>query len=445
MTLTTQATIAPGGWPVLGHTLALLRRPLEFLSSLPAQGDLVEIRIGLQRIQVVCCPELTHHVLRDGRTFDKGGPFYDQLRKVGAGDGLATCAHGPHQRQRRLLQPAFAQDRLAVYATEMSRQLDAALATWRDGQVIDVLAAMDEITTRVTARTLFTTHLSPQQATDLRHSLTTIVTGAFPRMITPAWLRRVPLAINRRFDRALSTMHSLTYEIINAYRRDGVDHRDLLSMMLAARDEHGDALTDTELRDQVLTFWAAGTETTATLLAWSLHLLAQHPPVARRLQTEADDVLGGRIASHDDVAHLDYTTRVLTETLRLYPPAWMFTRALTTETTLAGRTLPAGTILLYSPYLIHRRGDLYPDPDHFDPDRWLSDHAAPLPRGAFIPFGGGTRRCIGDTFAMLEATLALATITTRWHLHPLPGTTIKPRARIALAPHPLRMQLHHRH
>src|SRR5947209_18198775 len=172
MTLTTQAAIAPGGWPVLGHTLALLRRPLEFLVSLPAQGDLVEIKIGPQRMWVVCCPELAHHVLRDGRTYDKGGPVFDQLRMLLGGDGLGTCAHGPHQRQRRLLQPAFTRDRVTVYATEMSRQLDAVLATWRDGQVIDVLAAMNEITTRVTARTLFTTALSPQQSTDFLHSLT---------------------------------------------------------------------------------------------------------------------------------------------------------------------------------------------------------------------------------------------------------------------------------
>jgi pentalenene oxygenase len=256
---------------------------------------------------------------------------------------------------------------------------------------------------------------------------------------------RVPLAVNRRFTRALSIVDMHTYEIISAYRREGVDHGDLLSMMLAARDEHGDALTDTELRDQVLMFWGGGTETTASLLAWSLHLLAQHPQIARRLQTEVDDVLGGRVAGHDDVTRLDYTTRVLTETLRLYPPSWILTRALTTETTLAGKTLPTGTILIYSPYLIHRRSDLYPNPNHFDPDRWLPDHTTTLPRGAFIPFGGGTRRCIGDTFAMLEATLALATITTRWHLHPLPGTTTQPRARITLRPHPLRMQLHHRH
>ncbi len=256
MTLTTQVSVAPGGWPVLGHALALLRRPLEFLVSLPEQGDLVEIRIGPQRMWVVCSPELAHHVLRNGRTYDKGGPLFDQIRIL-LGDGLASCPHGPHQRQRRLLQPAFTRNRLTVYATEMSRQIDAVLATWRDGQVIDVLAEMNEITTRVTARALFTTALSPQQSTDFLRSITVIGEGIFLRMIMPAWFRRLPLPVNRRFTRALSIVDLRTYEIISAYRREGVDHGDLLSMMMAAQD--GDALSDTELRDQVLMFWGGGT------------------------------------------------------------------------------------------------------------------------------------------------------------------------------------------
>jgi cytochrome P450 len=346
--------------------------------------------------------------------------------------------------KRRLLQPAFSRDRLALYATEMSQLLDAALGTWHDEQVIDVFAAMNEITTRVSARTLFTTSPSPQQSADLLHSLSAIVQGIALRSVMPAWLARIPLAVNRRFDRALSTMDTLTYEIINAYRHGGVDHGDLLSMMLAARDEDGDALTDTEIRDQVLSFWVAGTETTASLLAWSLHLLGRHPEAARRMQTEVDAVLDGRVARHTDVARLGCTTRVLTEALRLYPPAWIVTRVLTTETTLAGRRLPAGTILAYSPYLIHRREDLYPHPDRFDPDRWLSDHTTHLRRGAFIPFGGGARKCIGETFAMLEATLVLATITARWQVNPLPGINTQPRPGATLRPYPLRMQLRRR-
>jgi cytochrome P450 len=444
MTLTMRTARVPGRWPMVGHTLALLRHPLEFLASLPTAGDLVEIHLGPLRAFVVCSPDLTHHVLSQGHTFDKGGPFYEQLKMI-VGDGLATCVHGPHRRQRRLLQPAFSPDRLAIYATEMSRQLDTVLQTWQDGQVIDVLAAMDEITTKITARTLFTAALSPQKSTEFLHNLTTLLEGVFLRMLMPAWLARVPLPVNRRFTHALSQVDALTSQIITTYRRDGVDHHDLLSMMLAARDEHGNTLTDTEIRDQVLTFWIAGTETTASLLAWTLHLLAHHPHATQQIHAEVDHVLNGRIAHHDDLPRLNYTTRVLTETLRLYPPGWLVTRVLTTETTLAETTLPAGTTLIYSPYLIHRRPDLYPQPDHFDPDRWLPDRAATLPRGAFIPFGGGTRKCIGNTFALLEATLALATITTRWQLNPLPHTIIHPHPRATLRPHPLRMRLHHRH
>jgi cytochrome P450 len=443
MTLTTQAAVASGGWPVVGHTLALLRRPLEFFVSLPAQGDLVEIRIGFRRMQVVCCPDLVQSMLRDGRTFVRGGPFVERMRVV-LGDSLVTCAHGAHQRQRRLLLPVFSRDRLAVYATEMSRELDAVLGTWRDGQVIDVLAAMDEITNRISTRTLFAANLSPQQTANLLHNFTSLVEGGFLRAAMPAWFARVPLAVNRRFDQALSTVNTLTYEVINTYRRDGVDHGDLLSMMVTARDENGDALTDTEIRDQILSFWGAGTVSTASLLAWSLHLLARQPEAARRLQTEVDAVLGGRIADHDDVVNLDYTARVLTETLRLYPPVWLLIRVLTAETTLAGKMLPADTILICSPYAIQRRGELYSDPERFDPDRWLSGPTNTLPRGAFIPFGGGTHRCIGDSFGMLEATLALATITARWQLDPLPGVITQSRPRATLRPHPLRMRLRHR-
>ncbi|MGH3765686.1 MAG: cytochrome P450 [Pseudonocardiaceae bacterium] len=439
-----RTAIAPGRWPVLGHTFALWRRPLEFLSSLPAHGDLVEIRLGPQRAFVVCCPDLAHQVLRNGRTFDKGGPFYKQLTTV-MGDSVGTCPHEPHQRQRRLLQPAFSPDRLAVYTTEMGRQVSAALENWHDGQVLDVVAAMDEITARVSARTLFTVDLSPGQSADLLSSFTAVLEGMFLRMVMPTALTRLPLAVNRRFDQALSKVDALTHQIIEAYRRDGVDHGDLLSMLLAARDDNGDAMTDTELRDQFVTFWLAGTETAASLLGWSLYLLGQHPEAARRVHAEVDTALGGRVAGYADTDRLDFTVRVLKEALRLYPPGWIFTRVLTTEATLAGRTLPAGTVLLYSPYLIHRRADLYPGPDRFDPDRWLPAHTSALPRGAFIPFGGGARKCIGDIFGMLEATITLATITSRWRLDPIPGATTRPHPRASLRPRPLRMRLHHRH
>jgi pentalenene oxygenase len=376
---------------------------------------------------VVCCPDLTHRVLRDGRTFDTGGPLLDQGRTV-ARDALLFRPRGPHQRQRRLLRPAFSQDRLAVYAVEMSRQLGEALTMWRDGQVIDVVAVMDEITARASARTLFTASLSPQQSAELLRCLTAVVDGVFLRMVIPELVWPLFPAI-RRFNHALPRLDALTYEIIDAHRHDGVDHSDMLSILLAARDECGDALTDAEIHDQIVSFLLMGTETTATLLAWSFHLLGRHSEAAQRVQNEVDRILDGRIAVYDDVAHLDYTRRVLTETLRLYPPGWMLTRVVTAETTLAGRKLPSGTTLVYRPYLIHRRPDLYPDPDRFDPDRWLHDHAAALPRGAFIPFGGDARKCIGDTFSMLEATLALASITARWRLDPILGVITRPSPR----------------
>lgn len=434
---------APRRLPVLGHLGALGRRPLEFMRSLPAYGDLVAIGFGPRTAYVVCHPVLTDTVLRDTRVFDKGGPFWDQARLV-AGDGLGTCAHQPHRRQRRLVQPAFHPHRMADYAAVMAEETAAALRSWRDGQVLDVVAAMDKITARVTARCLFGAALTVEETADAQRCLTAVLAGMFWRMVTPPGLRWVPTQGNRRFRAAIRHMDQLVYRIIADRRRDGTDRNSMLSTLVASRDEHGDALGDREIRDQILSFIVAGMETSAALVAWALHLLAGHPQVLRRLHAEVDTVLAGRAAVHDDLPRLPFTRQILTETLRLFPPAWMLTRGVTEDTRLAGHVLPVGTVLLYSPYLIHHRADLYPDPDRFDPDRWAPGQATALPRGAFIPFGGGARKCMGDAFGLLEATLTLATITARWRLEPLPGVTTRPQPRATLRPHPLRMRLHQR-
>ncbi|HSZ29668.1 MAG TPA: cytochrome P450, partial [Pseudonocardiaceae bacterium] len=220
------------------------------------------------------------------------------------------------------------------------------------------------------------------------------------------------------------------------------DHGDLLGALLSTRDPDGNnqGLSETEILDQVVSFFGAGTEATANTLAWALHLLTQHPDIRARLHTELDTVLAGRPATHADLPRLEFTSRVIRETLRLWPSAWMFTRMVTADTDLGGHHLPAGTIIVYSPYLLHHHPDLYERPDRFDPDRWLPEAAQVIPRHAYIPFGGGARKCIGDTFGFTEATLALATITTRWHLQPLSGQQIRPALAIALVPKGLRLR-----
>lgn len=444
--MTTTLTIgsAPGALPLLGHALALGRKPLDFLASLPAHGDLVRVKLGPWPAYVVCHPDLVHQILTQDRIFDKGGPTFDKLRKM-VGNGLASCGHRDHRRQRRLVQPAFRRDRIPGYARVMTEQIAAVTEPWHDGQVIDVLAVMNTLTTAIATRNLFAAEVDWSTLTEIQQCSKDISGGVARRVVMPGeLLDKIPTRGNRRFDRALNRMKQHIDQLIVNYRRVGIDHGDLLSMLLAARDDTGQGLPDSEIHDQVVSFYFGGSETISAALSWAWHLLGGHPDIQVRLHNEVDTVLDGRIAEYDDIPKLELTGRIITEALRLYPPGWMITRLTTTDTELAGQHLPAGTIVVFSPYVVHHRADLYPDPERFDPDRWRDDDTQPLPRGAFTPLGGGARKCIGDVFAMTETTLTLASIATRWQLEPLPRARVRPAPRLVLAPRSLRMRLRRR-
>ncbi|MFD9574966.1 cytochrome P450 [Streptomyces sp. NPDC059982] len=420
---------AAGGLPLLGHLVPLLRNPLKFLAGLPSQGDVVQVRLGPLRALVVCDPALTSHVLRNDKIFDKGGPIFDLGRKV-VGDALLTCPHSEHRRQRRMLQPAFLAPRLPGYAQATTAQAAEATTSWQDGQTLDVLAETQALTARITLDTMFSATTPPHVLTEALSDLNTIIKALSVQMATPPLLARLPTPGNRRYQQAWTRLPQLLQHIVTDRRATGIDHGDLLSMLLNAHDaESGPAqqmLTDTEIIDQIVTFFLAATETSASSLASALYLLGQHPDIERRLHTEVDAVLDGRPAAHADLPRLELTGRIVTETLRLWPPIWGSTRVCTADTRLGRHPVSAGTTVLYSPYLIHRRPDLYPDPDRFDPDRWAPDAPHQPRREAFLPFGGGARKCIGDRFATASATLALATITNRWRLQPLPGLRVRP-------------------
>ncbi|WP_405166513.1 cytochrome P450 [Nocardia sp. NBC_01499] len=431
--------VAPHGLPLLGHLVPLVRDRLGFLASLPAHGDLVSIRIGPVTAVVVCDPGLTQQVLRQDRIFDKGGPLFDAGREV-AGDGLGTCPYSGHRRLRRLMQQAFHPDRIAGYAPVMSQRITEMTESWHDGQVVDVKAQLHTLTSTVIAATLFTQSIPGPILERLLCAVETVFDGVISQTLMPRWLRRLPILGNRAYWRAITDARVVLTEIITERRAAGVDHGDLLSALIAARDSDGSRLSDVEICDQVFTFFFAGTETTATTLAWALHLLACYPDVAERLHTELDTVLAGRSARHEDLPHLPLTGRIITETLRLRSPAWLVTRMVSEDTELGGHRLAAGTTVIYSPYLIHHRSDLYPDPERFDPDRWDPATTTPPPRNAMVPFADGARKCIGDVFAVTETTLALASIAARWQLHSLPGSDTSPSLSITLQPKQLRMR-----
>lgn len=426
----------------MGHALRLSWKPLDFLAAMPAHGDVVELRLGSTPNYMVCHPDLVHRVLVDDTTFDKGGVLFDSARAV-FGNGIVACPRQDHRRQRRLLQPAFHRDRFPAYAQVMSRQIGLILDGWHEGRVLDVPAQMGALVGRIVISTLFTGDSDEVRFT-VETSLDDVVRGIYREMFAPlALLSKLPTPGNRRAQRARARIRSAVADYVEDFRRDEADRGDLLSALLAARDDEGRPLDDAEIHDQVVNLIVAAFETTAALLVSVLRLLALHPEVLERLRGEVDGVLGGRIAHWADVPRLDLTRRVLTEAQRLYPPGWFVTRVATVDTELGGCRIPAGSSVSYSPYMIHRRADLYPDPSRFDPDRWLPGPAAERARTAYVAFGGGARKCLGDAFGMAEAVLILASIVSRWDLRAV-GRIPDPKARISLGPLSLSMRAYRR-
>ncbi|MFS8104204.1 cytochrome P450 [Lentzea alba] len=432
--------VAPGALPLLGHAPQFLRDPLDFVTSLGAHGDIVEIQLGLQPVLVACARPLANEVMQRCDVFDKGGHFYDTMKGM-LGDGVGTCSWSAHRRKRQLVQPAFQRAKIGAYARVMHSEVASLVAGWRTGQTVDVSPAFYRMATRATVRALFSSDLEATAVAEIQRCFPIVWRGMLTRMLVPAsLLRLVATRGNRGFDAALASLNQVLADIIRAYRTAGVDHADILSALLAAEDEAtGLPLTDAELHDELMTLLVGGTETTSATLAWAFHLLAGHPEVERRLHAEVDEVLGGRIATFEDIARLEYTHRLVTETLRLYPPGWVTTRLVTADTELGGHHLAAGTAVMVSHYAIHHDPSVFPEPYRCDPDRWLPERASTIPKDAWVAFGSGRRRCLGDMFALTEITMALATIAGRWSLRPASDRPLKIQPRMFLTPGSLPM------
>ncbi|GGL09669.1 cytochrome P450 [Mangrovihabitans endophyticus] len=438
---TASVPLAPGALPLLGHALPLLRDPLAFIMSMSGYRTMVRVRLGPSSAVMVCDPALTRQVFLNDRVFDKGGPIYDRIREV-IGDGLSTCSYTLHRRQRRLCQPSFHPARLAGYGEVFARASQRKASSWTDGDVLDVTQEMMTLTTRATMETMFSGALPADTLRQALADTATIVSAFFRRMVTPALLRRLPTRQKRRYDQARSRLAATIEQILADRRANPGDHADLLSALIGAVDEESEGgqkqLSDSELADEALTFFLGGMETTAITLAWALHLLSTHPDVQHRMQAETDEVLAGEPLTAAHLPSLHLAGRVLTETLRLYPPAWMMTRTVREDAELGGVRLKSGSTLVLSPYLLHHRPDLYADPDRFDPDRWRD--AAP-DRAGYLPFGAGPRKCIGDQFALAEATLALTAIVARWELTPVGDQPFRPKVETSLSSRGLNLRI----
>ncbi|KJK41857.1 cytochrome P450 [Streptomyces variegatus] len=435
---------APGAVPLLGHVPALWRRPLEFLASLPAHGDLVEVRLGPTRAYLAVHPELVRHVLLNPRVFDKGGVF-DKARQL-LGNSLSVSRGEEHRFQRRLIQPAFHTTRIAAYTTAVAADTRTVTDGWRAGEIRDIGDAMHALLMRVAARTLFSTGLDEDTIEEARQCLRTVSQGIYRRTVAPLGiLEKLPTPGRRAYDHANTRLRQIVADMIALRRRSGADHGDLLSTLLRAElPETGEKLDDAQVLDQVVTFLVAGSETTASTLAFVFHLMGTLPEVEQRVHAEVDSALEGRTPVYDDLPALPYTRNVITEALRLYPPSWMAMRVTAEDVELGGRAIPARTMIMYSAYALHHNPELFPDPETFDPGRWEGERAARVPRGALLPFGAGSHKCIGDVLALTETALIVATVAARWRLRPAPGSRLRPEPKATLEAGPLPMVLERR-
>jgi cytochrome P450 len=418
----------PNEIPFIGSVHRRFGGPLEFFCELKETcGDAARFTLFNERFVLFSDPALVSEVLVTKQHSFRKGKALEGARYF-LGNSLLVSEAEDHKRQRRLIQPAFHRGRIAGYAQIMAEKA----LCWTDAQKaateIDLSVEMNRLTLAVVAATLVGSEVEGEAGV-IAESLTVIIEN-FNRMLLPFWnyLRHLPTANNRRLRSAQTKLDATIYRLIAQRRQDGRDHGDLLSMLLAAEDAENPQkrLTDVEVRDQAMTLFIAGHETTANALAWTWHLLALHDEVRVKMKAEIDAVVGAdRLPSLEDTARLPYTTAVFSEAMRLFPPVWVVGRRALEDVTIGEYQVPSRTIVITSQYLIHRDERFWPNALEFRPERWLDEAAqATRPKFAYFPFGGGGRICIGDGFAWAEGVLILAVMARRWRFEPVPGHTV---------------------
>ena len=435
------------GLPLVGHLLSIRDHRLELQLRIAREyGDLARVRVGFFSPVFVTSPELAHEVLVEHADAFSKAPGLSIFVRPLLGDGLLTSEREVHRRQRRMIAPVFVQKRIAQYAQEMAERTERHQAAWPDGAEIDAAEQMMRLTLEIVGKMLFDAEVGGDAEiigdalTEAMSYVITSVTSLFP--IPPV----IPTPTNLRARRTVARLDEILYRIIRERRASGGDRGDLLSMLIAARDEDATGrMDDRQIRDEAMTIFLAGHETTANALAWTLYLLAQHPAAYDRLLQEADDVIGDRLPAVADLPKLPWTLAVLKESMRLYPPAFLVPRRATREVTLGGHRLSRHTIVLVNIYGMHRKARYFPDPDRFDPARFVGDAEKAIPRGAYMPFGAGPRICIGNHFALMEGQILLAALARRVRLELVPGHHAVPAPLMTLRPRDgIRMRVHRR-
>lgn len=423
---------------LLGSASPMHRDPLGFLLETRRYGEVVGMRFVFSPAYLIYHPEDVKHVLQENHfNYNKDLFTYHVLNPV-VGSGLLTNDGDSWLHQRRLMQPAFHRKRLATYATLMEEATESMLAGWQvhenAAESLDIAEEMMHLTLRIVGQALFSLDLS-QETSTVGQAVTTLVKLLGDYVYAPFPPISVPTSRNRHMQAAIHELNTVVSTIIRERHELNTDTGDLLSMLLAARDEEtGEGMNDQQARDEVMTLLLAGHETTANTLIWTWYLLSQHPEVENRLHSELATVLGGNAPTVEQLPDLTYTWMVLQEALRLYPPAWILSRKALADDELGGYHIPQGSMVILSPYATHRHPDFWEQPEVFDPERFTPERVAARPHYAHFPFGGGPRLCIGSNFALMEAQLILATVSQRYQLRLMPDHPVVPEAKITLRP-----------
>jgi cytochrome P450 len=437
----------PGPAYILPYRLLrkFLRDPLKMLIDIShTYGDIAHFKFGRQNVYLLNHPEYIEDVIvTNYKNFIKSRGL--QVSKRLLGNGLVTSEGEYHDRQRHLIQPTFYPKRIKSHAGMMVKQALDICNSWHDGTILDIHKEMTKLTLAIICKTVLGYDIDPEH--DEVGDALLVCMKYFNRLLMPfgELIEKIPLLpINKGFQKAKSDLDSIVYRMIKEHRKkldkehEKKEDDDLLLTLLQAQDEEAGIgrMTDQQLRDEVMTIFLAGHETTANALTWTFYLLSEHPTIETKLQQELDSIYGSSrtTITIDDVPRLEYTQKILTESMRLYPPAWALGRQAIDDYKVGGYTIPKGSIILMSQYVMHRNPRYFPEPDRFYPDRWTEEFKKQLPRFSYFPFGGGIRGCVGEPFAWLEAILLLATICRQWRMKHVPSHKVELKALITLRP-----------
>ncbi len=426
---------APKGNSIAGHLLDLGNDPLGFLTDCGRNyGDIVPLQLGLTPACLIVNPDYIEQVLKERNSFIKSRGF--RALKTLLGEGLLTNEGESWFRQRRLVQPVFHQKQINGYGKTMVEYSEDITENWVDGEILDVHVQMMSLTLKIVMKCIFNQDVGEGEAKNVAHALDVAMNWFESKrkqnFLIWEWF---PRPENIRYRNAINKMDQSIYSLIGQKRDRNEDGKDLLSMLMQARDEDDNSqMSDRQLRDEVATLMLAGHETTANALSWTWMLLAQNPQVEAKLWDELKSVLGGRLPTIEDLPQLQYTNMVIKESMRLYPPVAIFGREAVEDYQLDGYEIPSGCVVMLSQWVMHRHPKYFDNSEEFIPERWQNDLEKRLPRGVYIPFGDGPRICIGKGFALMEAVLILATVAQKYKLKLVEDHPIVPQPSITLRP-----------